>query len=650
MCGIAGIWHLNKKPLAREKLVRFTDSLSHRGPDDGSYWIDRSLCLGLGHRKLTILDPSSLSNQPMSFANDRYKIVYNGEVFNFPELKRELELRNYQFRTRTDTEVIVAAYDCWGTDCLNKFNGMWAFAIWDELKQSLFLARDRFGIKPLYYLYKPNDVFAFASETYAFKFLERFDREFNKQHLALNIADSFSLEANGHTIFNNIFQIVPGHYLEINATSTQLTQKRWWSTLTTTTKPPDDYTEQVEYFRELFFDAIRLRIPKDAPVASALSGGLDSSSVYCGIYHVMNQRGTHNRISDSKQKAFVATFPGTSIDERCFAEQVIEFTSGKVEYIPPDFSNLPQKIKDSTLLFDSIYLTPMLPTCEVYRAMNKMNIRISMDGHGADEMLFGYSSMMETVMKSKYNGSLRPENDILETMLNMHSPDDRDLIKKQLINNSNQEIRSGIKSIAKKILPHGLKQFLTKYLIAGNKFGIYVGERPCSLTDEPYNIDNLSPEERIPFQTFHTTLLPTILRNFDRSSMQSSIEIRMPFMDYRLVSFIFSLPFTSKVSEGYSKRIVRDAMKGIIPDTIRTRKWKVGFNAPMVEWFSEEMKEFILDEINSSVFMHTDVWNGNVVRQFAEKRIKEKSWTFDDCIAFWPVLNAHLLISNNNQS
>lgn len=650
MCGIAGIWHLNKKPLTKEKLVRFTDSLSHRGPDDGSYWIDRSLFLGLGHRKLSILDASSLSNQPMSFANDRYKIIYNGEVFNFPELKRELELKNYQFRTTTDTEVVVAAYDCWGKDCLNKFNGMWAFAIWDELKQSLFLARDRFGIKPLYYLYKPNDIFAFASETYAFKFLEGFNREFNKQHLALNIVDSFSLEAHGHTIFKNIFQIVPGHYLEINATSTHLTQRRWWSTLTTTTKLSENYNDQVEYFRELFLDALKLRIPKDGPVASALSGGLDSSSVYCGIYYVMNQGTLSDRIPDSSQKAFVATFPGTSIDERCFAEQVIEFTRGKVEYILPDFSNLPQKIKDTTLLFDSIYLTPMLPTCEVYRAMNKMKIRISMDGHGADEMLFGYSSMMESVMKAKYDGSLLRENDILETLLNMHSPDDRDLIKERLLNNSDRSIQSGVKSIVKKVLPDGIIQFLTKYRIAGNKFGIYSGERPCSLTNEPYNVENLSLEQRVPFQAFHTTLLPTILRNFDRSSMQSSIEIRMPFMDYRLVSFIFSLPFTSKVNKGYSKRIVRDAMKGIIPETIRTRKWKVGFNAPMVEWFSVEMKEFILDEINSSVFMHTDVWNGNAVRQFAEKKIKEKSWTFDDCVDFWPVLNAHLLISNNNQS
>ncbi|HEU5164395.1 MAG TPA: asparagine synthase (glutamine-hydrolyzing) [Chitinophagaceae bacterium] len=650
MCGIAGIWYLSKKPLAKEKLIRFTDSLSHRGPDDGSYWIDRCGFLGLGHRKLSILDPSPLGNQPMPYANDRYRIVYNGEVFNFLELKRELEIKNYQFRTNTDTEVILAAYDCWGKDCLNKFNGMWAFAIWDELQQSLFLARDRFGIKPLYYTYKSHDTFAFASETYAFKFLDGFNREFNKKHLAINIADSFSLEGHGHTIYKNIFQVLPGHYLEINAKTIGIQQNRWWSTLSSTTEFSDNYFEQVEYFRELFFDAIKLRTPKVIPFASALSGGLDSSSIYCGIYHIMNNATAHGTMPDNWQKAFVATFPGTSIDERCYAEQVIEFTKGEVEYTVPDLTKLAQKIKDTTVLFDNIYLTPMLPICEIYSAMKRMKIKISMDGHGVDEMLFGYPSMMESIIQLKYNGSLHKHNDILETMLNMNSSHDRDLIRKRLTNNSYSGILSGIKSIAKKVLPDVVKQFLTKYRIAGNEFGINLNGRPYSLTNEPYNIENLSLEQRIPFQTFHITLLPTILRNFDRASMQSGIEIRMPFMDYRLVSFIFSIPFTSKVGDGHVKRIVKDAMKGIIPEAIRTRKWKVGFNAPMEEWFSGELKEFILDEINSSVFMHADVWNGNAVRQFAEKRIKEKSWTHDDCITFWPVLNAHLLISNNNQS
>jgi asparagine synthase (glutamine-hydrolysing) len=649
MCGIAGIWHLNKRKLSKEKLQCFTNSLSHRGPDDGSYWIDNNGTLGLGHRRLSILDLSPAGNQPMTYANNRYKIIYNGEVFNFLELKKELEAKNYEFKTMSDTEVILASYDCWGKDCLNKFNGMWALAIWDELKQSLFLARDRFGIKPMYYLYKSNDVFAFASETYAFKFLEGFDREFNKQHIAHNITDSFSLEAHGHTIFRNIFQLLPGHSMEIDTNTTDLKQKRWWSTLSSAINFPVDYNEQIEHFRELFFDAIKLRLRSDVPIASALSGGLDSSSVYCGIYHVMNSTAVHERTPDNWQKAFVATFPGTSIDERHYAEQVIEFTNGKAEYIEPDFSDLPQKIKDTTLLFDSIYLTPILPGCNVYKAMNNENIKVSMDGHGVDEMLFGYPSMLEDVMKLKLNGSMQPDNTMLETILSMYSSHNRDAVKERLTNRSSYTIRSGLKTVVKRILPSNIKRLLTNYGLAGNEFGIHLDNRPGSLSDNNYHTKELSAEQRIPFEAFHSSALPTILRNFDRTSMQNSIEIRMPFMDYRLVSFVFSLPFTSKVGDGYSKRIVRDAMKGFIPETIRTRKWKVGFNAPMPEWFSGELSEFILDEIHSPSFHQTGIWNGKQVVKFAEERIKNRSWTWDDCVYFWPVLNAHLIISNNNK-
>jgi len=650
MCGIAGIWHLDGKTLSKEKLQRFTDSLSHRGPDDGSYWIDNSGALGLGHRRLSILDLSPAGNQPMRYANDRYKMIYNGEVFNFLELKKELENKNYHFTTASDTEVILAAFDCWGNDCLSKFNGMWALAIWDEVKQSLFLARDRFGIKPMYYFFKPNNILAFASETYSFKFLDGFNREFNKEHLAYNITDSFCLEAHGHTIYENIFQLLPGHYMEIKTDTTAIKQKRWWNTLAATTKVDPGYAEQVNILRELFFDSIKLRLRSDVPIASALSGGLDSSAVYCGIYHVMNSTAVHERTPDNWQQAFVATFPGTSIDERAYAEQVIEFTKGKVQYIEPDYTNLVNKIKETTLLFDSVYLTPILAGSEVYSAMHQQKIKVSMDGHGVDEMLFGYPSMLEAIARSKQNGSMHVDKDLLETILQMYSPADRARVESGLTTTSAKQRASTLKKIGKSIIPAGIQQLIKKVGLSGHRFGLINQQAITSLSDAPYQTEGMPAESKIPFEAFHTSILPTILRNFDRSSMQHSIEIRMPFMDYRLVSFIFSLPYQSKTGEGFSKRIVRDAMKNYIPESVRTRKWKVGLNAPMKEWFSAELSEFILDEINSASFMQSGVWDGKQVKNFAEKRIKNRSWTWDDCIAFWPVLNAHLLLSNNKKS
>ena len=184
MCGIAGIYKFNNEPIVKKTLIRFTDSMHHRGPDGSGYELFESETVGLGQRRLAILDLSEAGKQPMSYADQRYWITYNGEVFNFSDVKKELVKLNYSFKSNSDTEVILAAYIQWGKDCLNKFNGMWAFAIWDNQKKELFLSRDRFGIKPLYYIFIPGKLFAFASETRAFKFLDGFNRCFDEKLLS----------------------------------------------------------------------------------------------------------------------------------------------------------------------------------------------------------------------------------------------------------------------------------------------------------------------------------------------------------------------------------------------------------------------------------------------------------------------------------
>src|SRR5688572_16103352 len=649
MCGIAGIWHLDNKPISIEKLRKFTDSLSHRGPDAGCYWLNSENTLGLGHRRLSILDLSVNGNQPMNYANNRYKIIYNGEIFNFLELKKELESKGYLFTTTSDTEVILAAYDCWGNACLNRFNGMWALAILDEHKRTLFLARDRFGIKPLNYIYQAGKLFAFASETYAFKFLEDFSRSFDTRLLSYNIADPFSLEAHGYTIYENIYQVLPGHYMEVSVDMTNTKQKRWWSTLDSMVEVPVRYEEQIEKLRELFFDAVRLRLRSDVPIASALSGGLDSSSVYCAIYEIMNRNSAKERTPDNWQKAFVASFPGTAIDEREYAEAVVNYTNGEAEYIIPDFSNLVQKIKDSTLLFDSIYNTPISVSSDVYMNMNKQRIKVSMDGHGVDEMLFGYAGMVENVLKEKIKVFDNGHDSLLNTVIKMQSKDEEEKIIQRVTagSTSKRGLTSAIKRIGRTVVPESTQRLLSRTGIVGKNFSLYHSTDLRSLSNDPYETSHLPIELRVPFEAFHTGILPTILRNFDRISMQNSIEIRMPFMDYRVVSYVFSLPFSSKVGDGFSKRILRDAMKGHIPEKVRTRTMKIGFNAPMPEWFSNELSGFILEEINSAAFLQSEIWNGKRIRDFAQKKVKEKSWAWNDCITFWPVFNAHLLISNS---
>lgn len=228
MCGIAGIWQFNNNQLGIDKLKRFTDAMRHRGPDGADYKIFDNANLGLGHRRLSILDLSEAGKQPMSYADGRYWITYNGEVFNFLELKSELMSLGFKFMTSTDTEIILAAYQMWGSDCQLRFNGMWAFAIWDQKEKSLFLSRDRFGIKPLYYL-NTKDIFAFASETYAFKYLEGYNRRINPNTFKTNISNYEALEGYGYSIFEDIYQVLPGHSIEYKLGS-EIKQKQWWNT------------------------------------------------------------------------------------------------------------------------------------------------------------------------------------------------------------------------------------------------------------------------------------------------------------------------------------------------------------------------------------------------------------------------------------
>ncbi|MGZ3866101.1 MAG: asparagine synthase (glutamine-hydrolyzing) [Bacteroidia bacterium] len=654
MCGIAGIWHLNKRPLETEKLKRFTDSMEHRGPDGSGYHVFEDVQLGFGHRRLSILDLSEAGKQPMSFADGRYWITYNGEVYNFLELKSELEKLGYSFKTDSDTEIILAAYHKWGKECLKKFNGMWAIAIYDTQEQKLFLTRDRFGVKPLHYVFLPGKLFAFASETIAFKNLEGFNRSFNNTTLSHSIYSFNSIEPWGYTLFNDVYQLMPGHYIELKR-GEKVKQKKWWDTFENLTVAPAKYEDQVEEFRELFMDACKLRMRSDVSIASALSGGVDSSSVYCMLHHLMKSSKAY-RIPGDWQKAFVATFPNTAVDERHYAEEVVKFTNGNAKYIVPDYSNLVNDIKKATILFDGIAATPITAVTDIYKAMRNNGITVSLDGHGVDEMIYGYNaSAAEAYLSAKLSGDEAYAADLLDICLEMQPPSKSEAIKNRLnvryksIKEFDARINSQnpLKKIAKKIIKKTLGnqnaigpladiEWLNTQTVPSLHF----------LSEQHYRFQNLSRAESHLANDFHINSIPYNLRDFDRGAMQHSIEIRMPFMDYRLVTYLFSLETKSKIGHGYTKRILRDSMKGIMPESIRTRKLKIGLGAPMTDWFSHEMAEFISDEISSSRFLGSQIWNGPLIKEFALSRIKNKNWTMPECSRFWQVFNAHLLLTN----
>lgn len=632
MCGISGIWRLSRE-VKQVEIANFNNSMKHRGPDGEAYFIDSDNKLAFGHRRLAILDLSEKGKQPMDYLG-RYKITLNGEIFNFLELRQELQDLGYSFNSDTDTEVVLAAYDAWGKACLKKFNGMWAFAIWDGKDKKIFLARDRFGVKPLYYCHRFNDFFAFASETIAFKSLSGYHRQFDESKLRIAISDAMALEGSGHTIFKEIYQLLPGHYLEMSNPNQKIFQHRWWNTFDNLIAVSSDYDTQVSYFKDIFLDACKIRLRSDVPIATALSGGVDSTAVYSTLNHLVNTDKSISRMPANWQGAYSAIFPGSANDEKKFTQEVVDYFGQAATWVDFEQSDFVDRLIKSTVLFDAIYFSPIIVASDVYAAMYRDGIRVSLDGHGADEMMYGYTFLMAELYKYYSCFDHQYASDIRFT----YQQSFEGLVCDDLLPaNSREHLKYNLKKYYH-LVPLSIKA-VYRHLVLGDYNHI------PSLSDRPYDFSNLALPERMVADMFHLGTLPTILRNFDRASMQASIETRMPFMDYRLVQYIFSLPPQSKLGHGYTKRILRDAMVGIMPESIRTRKTKIGLNAPLVDWFNGPMSEFLLDTVNSSKFLASNYWDGDQLKRLVEKNNKHKSWNSANHSEVWQALNAHLLIN-----
>lgn len=633
MCGIAGIYNLNGSSLHLDALWHFTDSMKHRGPDGSGYDLYHNNTLGLGHRRLSILDLSEAGKQPFEYL-DRYSITFNGEIYNFLEIRKELSAKGYNFKTETDTEVILAAYHEYGKECLYKFNGMWAFAIWDTKENELFLARDRFGVKPLHYIFLEGNIFAFASETIAFRHLDGYTRAFDDENLFTAIQNSSYIEASGKTIFKNIYQLLPGHTATI-AADKKLVIKRWWNTADYLVKIDSGYERQVEKFKELFFNACELRMRSDVPIASALSGGLDSTSVYCTLQQFKNNSSELQRLPGNWQKAFVATFPNTSMDERHYAEEVINFTKGEAVFITPDYSNLVKDITSTTELFDGIIANPVIAISDIYKAMRKDGIVVSLDGHGADEYAFGYPSyVLERFYIALKNNDIEKAKEcslVLEGLSPVYNAE-----KLMTAFYSANTIKAKIKNKIKSVLPQSkvIKSSISK----NDWFNKETHIESLHTFTNPF-----SGITKSLFNDFHYYSLPINLRDFDRAAMQNGIEIRMPFMDYRLVNYMFSLQEESKLGGGYTKRIIRDAMKGVIPESIRTRTKKIGIGSPIAEWMAGPLKEFTLDTASSSKIERFKFINAEKFRKSLEQNYANNTWNTSNASQAWSILNAALI-------
>ena len=601
MCGILGFigdWNVDKE------IALFT--LAHRGPDDWGLWENSNKKVVLGHRRLSILDTTDCGRQPMITDDSRYAIIFNGEIYNFIEIRKKLVSYGWSFRSQSDTEVLLKAYIHWGPDCLLKFNGMWALAIWDDKKQELFLSRDRFGKKPLFYSEK-NKALMFASEMKAlFSGLGRVEANYDLVEKAKK--DFFSYESTQECLIKGIKRFPAGHYGLYKGG--ELSLIRYWCTLDHLPEIPRRYEDQVEMFRELFLDACRLRMRSDVPIGTALSGGLDSSGTISSMAY-LSKNTMDERASKDWQHAFVASFPGTPIDERCYAQKVVDHLGIKATYINIDPLKGIDSLYDYLYLFEEFYLTSPIPFMLTYKEVKDYGTSVTLDGHGADELYGGYDfDFIKALKDAGFN--LTKINEILDTYYNSYPKDSAQFEK--LPSKTRYLLTWHLKSFAKRILR---RSPLTSQDM---KHPIW--------KEMDYLTKNL-------YVSTHDTILPTLLRNYDRYSMANGVEIRMPFMDYRIVTFAFALPWTSKINNGFSKAIIRDALAPLMPYDIAYRKEKVGFNSPIVDWIKGPLKSFFLDVIESKAFRECNLINplqtASVIRNVindpcAKWGIAEQAW------------------------
>lgn len=592
MCGIAGIIKFNGSSISTNEIDELTDSLTHRGPDGRGTWFNQNKNIALGHRRLSILDLSDAGHQPMISKDGFLTLVLNGEIFNFIEIKNELKDKGHIFISHTDTEVVLTAYKQWGLKMLDKFNGMWAMAIYNSKTHCLTLSRDRFGVKPLYYFYDENEL-VFASEVKSlYKHLGQ-RVSINDKTIEAILRFDHSYHGTDQTYLNEVKSLKAGSNLILDNGKIELSQ--WYSLAKI--KVPKTFDEQASVLKEILKDAIKIRLRSDVPVGTCLSGGIDSGAI-SSLINTFNAN-DDQRFSNFTHRSFCAGFPGLDLDETKDAERLANQLDIKldIEIInPPSIILLEKAMRETDGPMPAF---AFFPIWQLYGYIKKQNITVTLDGQGADEMLGGYYLGYEAMKGALELGDLFWLYDLKRTYGDIH-PKAQQWASDHFNNVKEEKIRQ-IKQTLK--LP-------VKKLLA--LIGLYTFK---SLKVADNNITNPSIKdntfEEALYNQFFKTPLPFLLHQYDRASMANGIECRMPFMDYRVVEYIYSLPAQSKVGGGYTKRVLREALNGILPDETRLNKLKTGFNAPTTEWFKTDLNEWFVSQISSKSFIENPYFDGD---------------------------------------
>lgn len=569
MCGIAGQYCFNGRTPDPGLLARMSARLAHRGPDgEGS-----RICgtVGLVHRRLSIIDLSQEGLQPMTNEDGTLWLVFNGEIYNFIELRDELVKKGHRFHSQSDTEVILHAYEEWGVGCLPLFNGMWAFALWDDKKQQLFCARDRLGIKPFYYA-QIEGSFLFASEIKAL--LAHPGVGTNPDNTTLGTYLSWGvLDHSGRTMFDGVFQLRPAHWMVVNADGLKAPFRYWDVKVNSAIRSGVSDAEASSRLRDILVSATRIHLRSDVPVGTCLSGGIDSSTLTVLINKLIREEAPAS--VGARQKTFSSVFTDMRFDESRYIDTIVDATGVDAYKTEPTPEQLWDDIDQLMYAQDEPFgsLSMYAQFCVMRLASGQ--VKVVLDGQGADELLGGYLGFQGgyirglvrtfhwwTALREAY-GSIKHH-------------------------------RGFFIDAAQQLLVRRKRRQLLK--VKGEPVHRYDG-----------SLDEVLHRE------LTSSNLQALLHYEDRNSMAFSIESRVPFLDVRLVEYIASLPLNQKIRNGITKFSLRKAIKNIVPEQVRCRMDKMGYVTPEEVWMKEQLRPFVLEIISTPGFAARPYWDAEAV-------------------------------------
>jgi asparagine synthase (glutamine-hydrolysing) len=628
MCGIAGIWRREEGDAGELMMAveRMSSTLVHRGPDDAGTWIDAYSGVALGFRRLAILDLSAEGRQPMQSASGRYVIVFNGEVYNFADLRRELVLAGHTFRGGSDTEVVLAAFDEWGVrPSVERFVGMFAFAVWDRRHRTLCLGRDRLGVKPLYYG-TAGGALLFASELKALAVHPDFDRRVDRDALALLLQHSYI--PHPHTIYRNVRQLTPGCLITFTVQARAESPAPYWSVATAAEQGIADpflgsEHEATEELAAVIDDAIRLRMVADVPVGAFLSGGVDSSLVVARM----------QRHSRRPVKTFTIGFRESGYDEAAFAKQVavhlgtdhteLYVTDGAVRGVIPELPDL----------YDEPFAdTSQLPTFLLSR-LAREQVTVALSGDGGDEAFGGYSHYLN--LDRSWNARSRVPCAVLPVLARVFQ------LSARAFGTVPQGLATRLAGASRARAVRFAAANADDYHAVCSSYwplpsALVVGVEPTPVR----------AEERSALSTFTSRMMVNdgrrylpdcILTKVDRASMAVSLEVRSPLLDHRVVEFAWRLPMDFKIRNGEGKRVLRHMLRADVPLSIVNRP-KHGFSVPVGEWLRGPLREWaeaLLDERRLRQEGYLDPLS---IRTRWESHLQGKSAWYNTDVALWSVL------------